>query len=343
VTARKQRRRERQTHGTPIIDQIIELGGAGLDVVDLSRAPAGEPEAESHPGVVRLGVHRGGKAPPGAFEAFDILLSGDPGAPRPWVGMAPGEIDETILELAAAVKRRPIAAAITAQVLRVSLMVSFNEALAAESLAYSMLLASADFQAWREATPRRDRGDADAQRVSLTSEGEALTIRLTRPAARNAVDARMRDALVEALQAAVDLGEGPVVLEGEGPAFSAGGDLDEFGSFADPAQAHMIRMLRSSAALVRKLGDRVTARLHGACVGAGIEIPAAAHHVTARADAQFRLPEVLMGLIPGAGGTATLPRRIGRRRTCFMAISGRFIDPSTALAWGLVDRLEPDP
>jgi len=148
---------------------------------------------------------------------------------------------------------------------------------------------------------------------------------------------------VEALQAALDLGEGPVVLEGEGPAFSAGGDLDEFGSFADPAEAHMIRRLRSAAAMVAKLGARITARLHGACVGAGIEIPAAAGRVTARLDARFQLPEVGMGLIPGAGGTATLPRRIGRRRTCYMAISGRFIDPATALAWGLVDEIEPEP
>ena len=81
-------------------------------------------------------------------------------------------------------------------------------------------------------------------------------------------------------------------------------------------------------------------RLHGACVGAGIEVPAAAARVTARPGTIFRLPEVSMGLIPGAGGTATLPRRIGRQRTAWLAISGAEIEADTALAWGLIDAVE---
>jgi enoyl-CoA hydratase/carnithine racemase len=76
-------------------------------------------------------------------------------------------------------------------------------------------------------------------------------------------------------------------------------------------------------------------------VGAGIEVPAAAARVVARAGTVFRLPEVSMGLIPGAGGTATVPRRIGRHRACYMALSGATIDLDTALAWGLVDAEEP--
>jgi enoyl-CoA hydratase/carnithine racemase len=63
--------------------------------------------------------------------------------------------------------------------------------------------------------------------------------------------------------------------------------------------------------------------------------------VTAAAGTFFRLPEVSMGLIPGAGGTATIPRRIGRHRACFMAISGADIDLPTALAWGLIDAEAP--
>ena len=59
--------------------------------------------------------------------------------------------------------------------------------------------------------------------------------------------------------------------------------------------------------------------------------------MTARAGAVFRLPEVSMGLIPGAGGTATITRRVGRQRCAYMAISGADIDLETALAWGLVD------
>ena len=53
----------------------------------------------------------------------------------------------------------------------------------------------------------------------------------------------------------------------------------------------------------------------------------------------FRLPEVAMGLIPGAGGTASLPRRIGRRRTAWMALTGQPVDVDTAARWGLVDRV----
>jgi enoyl-CoA hydratase/carnithine racemase len=170
--------------------------------------------------------------------------------------------------------------------------------------------------------------------------GREIVIRLDRPAVRNAFDAAMRDELFEALSFAMDHPDAlPVILSGEGPAFSAGGDLDEFGQADDPGRAHLIRTLRAPARLVHALRDGTTAHLHGACVGAGIEIPAAAGRIAARPGAMFRLPEVSMGLIPGAGGTVTIPRRIGRRRAAYMAISGAEIDLATALAWGLVDEV----
>ena len=59
--------------------------------------------------------------------------------------------------------------------------------------------------------------------------------------------------------------------------------------------------------------------------------------------ATFRLPEVAMGLVPGAGGTATIPRRIGRQLTAWMALTGATVDALTALRWGLVDALDGDP
>ena len=85
--------------------------------------------------------------------------------------------------------------------------------------------------------------------------------------------------------------------------------------------------------------ERIEVRVHGACVGAGIELPAFAARLSARADAFFELPEVAMGLIPGAGGTVSLPRRIGRQRTAWLALSGERIDVDTAMAWGLVDEV----
>ena len=307
------------------------VAGDGLQVIELA-------------GAIRVGVNAHGGGMGDAPDGFDILLTIGSDAPRPWVSVAPAELDGVTAELAAAAARTPVAAAVMAQVLRLSLQLPFNDALIVESLAYSMLLAGAEFRAWRAATPVRTRPPSEGPRVRLAREGGVLVVAFARSEARNAVDAAMRDELVDALAfAAVDPEQAPVLLTGEGPSFSAGGDLDEFGKATDPAAAHAIRVAQSPTRLLRELGERAIARVHGACIGAGIEIPAAAARVTASPDAWFRLPEVAMGLIPGAGGTASIPRRIGRERTCFMALSGRAIDVSTALAWGLVDAVEAAP
>ena len=79
--------------------------------------------------------------------------------------------------------------------------------------------------------------------------------------------------------------------------------------------------------------------LHGACIGAGIELPAFAGHITATRDTFFRLPEVAMGLIPGAGGCVSIPRRIGRHRTNYLAVTGMALSAEDALSWGLIDEL----
>lgn len=292
-------------------------------------------------GVVRVGLHREGALPDQGLDQFDILLSADPAAPAPWVGFTPERLEPALRRLQAVVAAQPLAAAVAAQVLRATLDVGFEAALVAESIAYSMLQATQAFRDWRAAIRAPVRDDHDQARVAVAREGEALSIRLSRGGANNAVDARMRDALCDALEfALVDPEQAPVVLSGEGRVFSEGGDLAEFGTFGDPGHAHLVRTLRSPAALVHRLGGRVTARLHGACIGSGLEIPAAAARVTAARHTFFRLPEVGMGLIPGAGGTVTIPRRIGRHRTCYMAISGGDIRLSTALAWGLVDAVE---
>lgn len=313
---------------------LIELGGAGIAVVELGDA---EP-AMAGPGVVRVGLHRRRALPTLGLDGFDILLTATPHAPRPWVSAPGGDLDAALARLRDQIERQPVAAAVAAQVLRKTLALSFEDALGLESLAYSMLLASDGFQSWREATPVRERPERSDPRVLVDEADGAIAIRLNRPAKRNAFDAAMRDALADALAFALEHPDAPpVTLCGEGPAFSAGGDLDEFGQAEDVGLAHLVRTLRSPAALAHALGDRITARLHGACVGAGIEVPAAAGHVTAAPGSFFRLPEVSMGLIPGAGGTASIPRRIGRCRAAWMAISGADVDLATALAWGLVD------
>lgn len=323
-----------------VLRDLAQLGGAGAVVVDLARGP--EAAAPGEAGAVRIGVCRSGPLPVAGLDACDILLSADPAAPRPWVGVAADRLEQTLEDLRACVERQATAAAVAAQVTRVSLTLTFEDALVMESIGYSMLLASEGFGAWRAATPRRERARTAAPRVLVDQEGETLRIRLNRADVRNAFDARMRDELAEALAfAAAHPDSPPVVLSGLGPAFSAGGDLDEFGQADDVGRAHLIRTLRSPARLVHRLGARLTARVHGPCVGAGIEVSAAAAKLIAAPGATFRLPEVSMGLIPGAGGVASIPRRIGRRRACYMAISGADIDLETALAWGLVDAVEP--
>ncbi len=323
-----------------LFEALAGEGGTGLAVTALDDGTSADPM--SGPGVVRVGVHRRGERPTAGLEPFDILLSTDADAPRPWVGLAPDRIDAALGCLEDVARSRPTAATVAAQVLRMTLALSFEQALALESFAYSMLLASGDFLAWRAATPVRYREEPDAPRVLQSWVNGAFVLSLNRPHARNSVDAQMRDELAEALAFALsDPDAGPVAIMGLGSAFSAGGDLDEFGQAKDPGIAHLVRVLRSPTGLLHRLGARATVYVHGACVGAGIETPAAAGRIVARPDAYFRLPEVSMGLIPGAGGTASIPRRIGRRRAAYMAITGWDVDAATALSWGLVDAVEP--
>lgn len=174
--------------------------------------------------------------------------------------------------------------------------------------------------------------------------GGRIDVVLSRPEVHNAYDRAMRDGLVDALAvAAGDPDVAEVHLFGEGRSFCSGGDLDEFGTRPDPATAHLVRLTRSAARLMHELSARIVVHLHGACMGSGIELPAFAGRVLAARDTRIALPELEIGLIPGAGGTVSLPRRIGRHRTAWLALSGAPIDTGTAVAWGLVDGLEADP
>ena len=169
-----------------------------------------------------------------------------------------------------------------------------------------------------------------------------LGITLTRPQKLNALDASMRDELVEALTlASLDPTLTDVELRGEGRAFCAGGDLDEFGSRPDPATAHVVRLERSVARALARVPARTTAFVHGACVGSGLELAAFCDRVVAVGDTGFALPEVGLGLVPGAGGTVSLTRRTGRLRTAWLALTGSTLDLRTAYEWRLVDAIDP--
>jgi enoyl-CoA hydratase/carnithine racemase len=264
----------------------------------------------------------------------------DAGDPAPGFDLVV-ESEDALRELTQKIRRNPLASLALVQLLRLNEGRSLHEGLVGESLVYSTLQSGPEFLEWLAARPTAKRRPApEGPAVRAVREGDVLHLTLNRPAKRNAFSAEMRDALCEGLVVALaDESIARVLLRGEGPCFCSGGDLDEFGTLPDPASAHAIRTTRNPGRLLSACAERVRARVHGACVGAGIELPAFAAHVSASADASFRLPEVSMGLVPGAGGTASLTRRIGRQRTAWMALPGEAVDAGTALAWGLVDEI----
>jgi enoyl-CoA hydratase/carnithine racemase len=267
-----------------------------------------------------------------------------PGAAR-WLGCFDVVVrsDADLASVLAAVRRAPLAAQVLVQLLRGSERRDVEAGLIAESLAYSTLQGGPEFAAWAAARPpARRRSEASGPPLRVRRDGARLHVTLDRPERRNAWSAAMRDAFVEALALAVaDASIHEVWIDAVGPAFCSGGDLDEFGTRPDPATAHAVRTTRSAARLLAACAERVRAQLHGACIGAGIELAAFAARVAAREGAFFQLPELAMGLIPGAGGTVSLPRRIGRQRTAWLALSGARLEVGEALSWGLVDEVLP--
>jgi hypothetical protein len=258
----------------------------------------------------------------------------------PDVALLGAGIDEAASLLADRAATNPTAAAMLARVLRLTPTLDVTAALEVESLAYSMLLAGSEFRHWLGERPEpRSRAD-EIDVVRVERRGGVLYVTLNRPRLHNAFNAAIRDALVEAFTVAqLDWSVGTVEVAGNGPSFCSGGDLGEFGTADDPVLAHLVRTTRSVAASMNRLSDRLTVRVHGACVGAGVELPSFARRVLAREDATFRLPEVAMGLIPGAGGTVGLPGRIGPARTLLLALSGLTLSAADALRWGLVDSI----
>ncbi len=249
-------------------------------------------------------------------------------------------VDEAALEaLSLAVAANPIAATSLAVLLRSAPWADVEAGLAAESAVYSTLQAGPEFAAWRARAPHTP-DDGERSTVTVDRDGDVLHICLDRPHRHNAISTRLRDELTAALQlAALDDSLRTIEVSGNGPSFCSGGDLGEFGTRLDPATAHHTRLTRSPARLAHRLRDRLVVRLHGAAFGGGIELAAFAGRIIAHPDTRICLPELGLGLIPGAGGTVSLPRRIGRRRTAWLALTTCEIDAATAHRWGLVDSL----
>lgn len=241
------------------------------------------------------------------------------------------------------IRHSPIAASVLVQLLRATASLPVAEALNLESLAYSTLQAGPEFARWLDdnKAPAPAIPTDDGAALLITRESDGLAIELNRPSNRNAINLEMRDALVETLQLVLaDSSIHFVKFSGRGKCFSVGGDLTEFGTLPNPAMAHVIRGLTMPGRFLAQCAERCEFRVHGACIGSGVELPAFARRVIAKEDTFFHLPELRFGLLPGGGGCVSIPRRIGRQRTAWLVLSGKRINAQLALAWGLVDAIE---
>lgn len=292
---------------------------------------------DAMPDNVVIGMDREGALPAIDESQFDILLTSAGNAPRPWVSC--DDIDAALDQLTVAIRAAPIASSILVDILRMNGKLSTKDALIAESLAYSTLLGGREFAVWLERQDAVVEEDLSGNMLAIERSGSTISITLDHPESRNAISAEMRDALYDIFVNALDDPTGPEIrIAGNGKCFSVGGYLPEFGSASDPAEAHRIRSQRSLAWLLYLMRDRAEVRFHGACIGSGLEIFAAAGRRIAHDDCWFQLPEISMGLIPGAGGTLTVPNAIGRHRAGWMMLTGKRIAAPLAIKWGLAAR-----
>ena len=178
--------------------------------------------------------------------------------------------------------------------------------------------------------------------VRYEKRGPVAVVTLDRPRALNAYNVAMRDDLYAVFGAADEDSEVRVlVLRGRGRAFSTGGDLTEFGTAPSPFVAREVRWRRDVWGRLLGLRAVSIAAVHGYAVGGGFEMALLCDLCVAADDARFALPETGLGMIPGVGGTQTLPRRVGLARALDVVLTGRHLDARAAYAAGVVARVVP--
>lgn len=173
-----------------------------------------------------------------------------------------------------------------------------------------------------------------------TEDGIAY-VTLNRPEVLNAFSVQMRDDLFEILSAIKADDEVRVaVIRGAGKrAFCSGADLTEFLTAPPVVKARRIRAIRDLWRLFLSIPQPLIAALHGYVLGSGIEIALYCDLRIASRDVIFGLPEAALGILPGAGGTQTLPRVMGLAGALDMLLTGRRIGSAEALQTGLVNRV----
>jgi 3-hydroxyacyl-CoA dehydrogenase len=171
--------------------------------------------------------------------------------------------------------------------------------------------------------------------ADYTSRGAVAVITLDNPPV-NALGLKLRRELAAGLErAAADTAIGAVVITAGGQTFCGGADVSEFGA----PEMHAAPNLADLIALVENFPKPVVAALNGTTLGGGLELAMACHHRVAAAGAQLGLPEVKLGLLPGAGGTQRLPRLVGPERALNMILSGTPVAARELKDTALLDRV----
>ena len=178
--------------------------------------------------------------------------------------------------------------------------------------------------------------------VRVQTDGAIATIRLERPP-MNAINTQLQTELAEAAAAVADDEQvRAVVLYGGERVFAAGADIKEMAQASYTATATRSRRLQDALTAVARIGKPVVAAITGYALGGGLELALCADFRVAGESSKVGQPEILLGLIPGAGGTQRLPRLIGPARAKDIVFTGRFVSAAEALAIGLVDKVVPD-
>jgi enoyl-CoA hydratase/carnithine racemase len=177
--------------------------------------------------------------------------------------------------------------------------------------------------------------------VSLEVSGGVGTIRLDRPP-MNALDISIQDRLRDLAQEASERDDvRAVILYGGDKVFAAGADIKEMRAMDHAAMVVRSRALQESFTAVARIPKPVVAAITGYALGGGCELTLCADYRIAADNAKLGQPEILLGLIPGAGGTQRLARLIGPSKAKDLIFTGRQVKADEALALGLVDRVVP--
>ena len=166
-------------------------------------------------------------------------------------------------------------------------------------------------------------------------------LHLNRPDKYNALSSGLVRALVAALEDCQREKMRCVILTGHGRAFAAGADIAELERCDAVAAAVYIQSLQGLCRRIEHFPVPVIAAINGLAMGGGFEVALACDWLVAEEQARFALPEIKLGVIPGAGGTQRLPRLIGRNRAKEMIFLGEAITAQQALAMGVVNRVVP--